>query len=183
MDRRGNSNVGYRIYDYYEVGRSAIIGGAESTGVYASDLGNRSLTWETTTEFNVGVDLGILNNRFKLTAEYFKRKITDLLVTNKPLPFYNEINKIAGNIGSTQSQGVEITVNTVNIVTKDFEWDTTLTLSHYNDRWLTRDPNWKPKPYEKENDPIRAWWEYEALGILQPGRKSSGRSKKTWFRV
>ena len=34
----GNSNVGYRIYDYYEVGRSAIIGGAESTGVYASDL-------------------------------------------------------------------------------------------------------------------------------------------------
>ncbi len=106
----GNSNVGYRIYDYYEVGRSAIIGGAESTGVYASDLGNRSLTWETTTEFNVGVDLGILNNRFKLTAEYFKRKITDLLVTNKPLPFYNEINKIAGNIGSTQSQGVEITV-------------------------------------------------------------------------
>ena len=83
----GNSNVGYRIYDYYEVGRSAIIGGAESTGVYASDLGNRSLTWETTTEFNVGVDLGILNNRFKLTAEYFKRKITDLLVTNKPLPF------------------------------------------------------------------------------------------------
>ena len=167
----GNSNVGYRIYDYYEVGRSAIIGGAESTGVYASDLGNRSLTWETTTEFNVGVDLGILNNRFKLTAEYFKRKITDLLVTNKPLPFYNEINKIAGNIGSTQSQGVEITVNTVNIVTKDFEWDTTLTLSHYNDRWLTRDPNWKPKPYEKENDPIRAWWEYEALGILQPGEK------------
>mgnify|MGYP000281620663 FL=1 len=167
----GNSNVGYRIYDYYEVGRSAIIGGAESTGVYASDLGNRSLTWETTTEFNVGVDLGILNNRFKLTAEYFKRKITDLLVTNKPLPFYNEINKIAGNIGSTQSQGVEITVNTVNIVTKDFEWDTTLTLSHYNDRWLTRDPNWKPKPYEKENDPIRAWWEYEALGILQPEEK------------
>ena len=116
-------------------------------------MGNRSLTWETTTEFNVGVDLGIFNNRFKLTAEYFKRKITDLLVTNKPLPFYNEINKIAGNIGSTQSQGVEITVNTVNIVTKDFEWDTTLTLSHYNDRWLTRDPNWKPKPYEKENDP------------------------------
>ena len=116
----GNSNVGYRIYDYYEVGRNAIIGGAESTGVYASDLGNRSLTWETTTEFNVGVDLGILNNRFKLTAEYFKRKITDLLVTNKPLSFYNEINKIAGNIGSTQSQGVAITVNTVNIVTKDF---------------------------------------------------------------
>ena len=85
-----------------------------------------------------------------MAAEYFKRKITDLLVTNKPLPFYNEVNKIAGNIGSTQSQGVEITLNTVNIVTKDFEWDTTLTLSHYNDRWLKRDPNWKPRAYEKK---------------------------------
>ncbi|WP_336537286.1 TonB-dependent receptor, partial [Bacteroides acidifaciens] len=127
----GNSNVGYRIYDYYEVGKNSIIGGAESTGVYASDLGNKSITWETTTEFNLGVDFGIFNNRFKLAAEYFKRKITDLLRTDKPLPFYNEINTIAGNIGATQSQGVEITLNTVNIVTKDFEWDTTLTLSHY----------------------------------------------------
>ena len=173
----GNSNVGYRIYDYYEVGRNAIIGGAESTGVYASDLGNKSITWETTTEFNLGVDFGIFNNRFKLAAEYFKRKITDLLVTNKPLPFYNEVNKIAGNIGSTQSQGVEITLNTVNIVTKDFEWDTTLTLSHYNDRWLKRDPNWKPRAYEKEDDPIRAWWEYEAIGILQPGEKAPDAQK------
>ena len=168
----GNSNVGYRIYDYYEVGKNSIIGGAESTGVYASDLGNKSITWETTTEFNLGVDFGIFNNRFKLAAEYFKRKITDLLRTDKPLPFYNEINTIAGNIGATQSQGVEITLNTVNIVTKDFEWDTTLTLSHYNDRWLKRDPNWKPRAYEKEDDPIRAWWEYEAIGILQPGEKA-----------
>ena len=168
----GNSNVGYRIYDYYSVGRNSIIGGAESTGVYASELGNKSLTWETTSEFNIGVDFGMFNNRFKLSAEYFNRRITDLLVTNKPLPFYNEVNKIAGNVGSTQSQGVEITVNTVNIVTNDFEWDTTLTLSHYNDRWLKRDPNWKPRAYEKENDPIRAWWEYEAIGILQPGEKA-----------
>ena len=168
----GNSNVGYRIYDYYSVGRNSIIGGAESTGVYASELGNKSLTWETTSEFNIGVDFGMFNNRFKLSAEYFNRRITDLLVTNKPLPFYNEVNKIAGNVGATQSQGVEITVNTVNIVTNDFEWDTTLTLSHYNDRWLKRDPNWKPRAYEKENDPIRAWWEYEAIGILQPGEKA-----------
>ena len=77
---------------------------------------------------------------------------------------------------------MEITVNTVNIVTKDFEWDTTLTLSHYNDRWLTRDPNWKPNLMKKENDPIRAWWEYEALGILQPGEKVPD-AQKTWFRV
>lgn len=173
----GNSNVGYHIYDYYEVGKNPIIGGAESIGVYASDLGNKSLTWETTTEFNVGVDFGMFNNRFKLTAEYFKRKITDLLVKNKPLPFYNEVNRIASNVGATQSQGIELTLNTVNVTTKDFEWNTTLTLSHYEDRWLERDPNWKPRAYEKKDDPIRAWWEYEALGILQPGEKAPDAQK------
>lgn len=165
----GNSNVGYHIYDAYAPGFSSIIGESESKGIYASELGNRSLTWETTTEFNIGLDLGFFNNRIRLTSEYFKRKITDLLVTNKPLPFYNEVNRIAGNVGATQSQGVEFTFNTVNIVSRNFEWDTTLTLSHYNDRWLKRDPNWKPEPYQKVDDPIRAWWSYEALGIMQPG--------------
>lgn len=167
----GNSNVGYRIYDYYEVGKNSIIGGAESLGVYASDLGNRQLTWETTSEFNVGLDFGIINNRFKLTVEYFKRKITDLLVSNKSLPFYNEVNRIAANVGSTQSKGVELTLNTVNFVTKNFDWNTTFTLSHYDDRWRTRDANWKPRAYEKADDPIRAWWTYEAIGILRPGEK------------
>lgn len=167
----GNSNIGYRIYDYYTVGKSSIIGGAEQSGVYASDLGNKKITWETTTELNVGLDFGAFNNRLKLTAEYFKRKITDLLVDNKPLPFYNEVNQIAGNIGATQGQGIELTLNTVNVVTKDFEWNTTLTLSHYEDRWLERDPNWKPKAYQKANDPLRAWWSYEAIGLLQPGEK------------
>jgi len=43
---------------------------------------------------------------------------------------------------------------------------------------LKRDPNWKPRAYEKEDDPIRAWWEYEAIGILQPGEKSTRFSVK-----
>lgn len=168
----GNSNVGYRIHDYYAVGNNTIIGGEESAGVYAAGLGNPNLTWETTSEFNVGLDLGFLDSRISLSAEYFRRKITDLLVTDKPLPSYNEVSTIAANQGATQSQGVEITLNTVNIQKAGFEWNTTLTLSHYEDRWLDRGPNWVSQPYQKENDPIRAWWSYEAEGILQPGEKA-----------
>lgn len=173
----GNSNVGYRIKDYFAPGYNAIIGDAELKGVYASQLGNKDITWETTTEFNLGVDMGFFNNRVRLTTEYFKRQITDLLVGAKPLPFYNEVNTIAGNVGATESQGFELTLNTINIVAKDFEWDTTLTLSHYADRWKERDPNWRPEPYQKENDPIRAWWTYEALGIMQPGEQAPDAQK------
>ena len=173
----GNSNVGYRIKDYFAPGYNAIIGDAELKGVYASQLGNKDITWETTTEFNLGVDMGFFNNRVRLTTEYFKRQITDLLVGAKPLPFYNEVNTIAGNVGATESQGFELTLNTINIVAKDFEWDTTLTLSHYADRWKERDPNWRPEPYQKENDPIRAWWTYEALGIMRPGEQAPDAQK------
>lgn len=168
----GNSNVGNHIKSAYSVGQNYVFGGTEQKGVYASKLGNPLLTWETTSEFNVGVDMGFLDNRIRLTAEYFNRRITDLLVSNKPLLSYNEVNKIAANAGATKSQGIELTLNTTNISTKNFTWNSTLTLSHYNDRWSERPADWKPKSYQKVDDPIRAWWSYESLGLLKVGEKA-----------
>ena len=168
----GNSSVGYRIQDFYSVGNNAVIGGNLATGVYVSELGNKDITWETTTEFNIGLDLNFFNNRLKVVAEYYDRTIKDLLVASNPLPSYNEITSIAGNIGSTQSQGFEVTIDYIVARNKDFNWNTTLTLSTFKDRWLKREPNWKPYSYQKENDPIRAWWSYEALEMMQPGDKA-----------
>lgn len=168
----GNSNVGSHSKSAYTVGYNYVLGGSEINGVFAHKLGNPSLTWETTSEFNVGMDLGLFDNRIRLTAEYFNRRIKDLLVANKPLLSYHEVNVIAANAGTTQSQGVEITLNTTNISKTNFTWNSTLTLAHYNDRWLKRAPDWKPKPYEKADDPIRGWWSYESIGLLQVGEKA-----------
>lgn len=165
----GNSNVGYRINSFYEVGRNYIFGDTSHKGVYISELGNPEITWETTSEFNLGLDLGLFNNRILLTAEYFDRQIDDLLVREKPIPSYNEVTKIASNAGATKSKGFELTINTKNVLTNSFTWNTALTLAHYQDRWHKRDPNWKPEPYEKENDRLRSWWTYESLGIMQVG--------------
>lgn len=171
----GNSNIGNRIYTFYSTGdnnHNYAFGNALVNGVYTSELGNRNLTWETTTEFNAGLDLGFLNNRIRLTAEYFNRRITDILIKDKALLFYNEVTQIADNAGSTKGTGFELTLNTANIQTKDFDWSTTLTLAHYNDRWDTRPDTWKPEPYEKSNDNLAARWDYKAVGILQPGEKA-----------
>lgn len=171
----GNSNIGNRIYTFYNMTDASynyVFGSTLVNGVYASELGNPRLTWETTTEFNIGLDLGFLKDRIRLTAEYFNRRITDILVKEKPLPFYNEINKIADNSGSTQSTGFELTLNTANIRNKNFEWNTTLTLAHYNDRWRTRPDTWKPAAYEKKDDNLKAKYGYKALGILKPGEKA-----------
>lgn len=165
----GNSNVGNRTMNLYNTGYSNVFGKTVYTGVYASQLGNPMLTWETTKEFNVGLDLGFFDNRVSATFEYFNRTISDLLVKEKSLPSYNEVTSIASNIGATKSQGFEFTLNTVNIDNKDWTWTTDVTLSLYRDRWKERDPNWKPAAYEKEDDWIRSVYSYEALGLLQPG--------------
>nr|WP_302830717.1 TonB-dependent receptor [uncultured Bacteroides sp.] len=171
----GNSNIGNRIYTFYDMTNASynyVFGGVLTNGVYASELGNPRLTWETTTEFNVGLDLGFLKDRIRLTAEYFNRRITDILIKDKSLPFYNEVNKIADNSGSTEGTGFELTLNTTNIRNKNFEWNTTLTLAHYNDRWRTRPDTWKPAAYEKTDDNLKAKFGYKALGILKPGEKA-----------
>lgn len=171
----GNSNIGNRIYTFYSTGDNGhnyAFGSTLVNGVYASELGNRNLTWETTTEFNAGIDLGFVDNRIRLTAEYFNRRITDILIKDKSLLFYNEVTQIADNAGSTKGTGFELTLNTANIQTKDFDWSTTLTLAHYNDRWDSRPDTWKPHTYEKANDNLTARWDYKAVGILQPGEKA-----------
>jgi TonB-linked SusC/RagA family outer membrane protein len=166
----GNENVGYGLYDAYTIDwRNPVIGGEESKGAYLSTLGNPGITWETTTEINVGLDVGFIGDRITLTAEYFNRKITDMLQGAKPLPLHNEVRSIITNAGSVKSSGFELTINSTNIVRPDFKWETTLTLSHYNDRWVERPSFTDVKPYQKDNDPLTAWWAYESLGIMQPG--------------
>lgn len=165
----GNSNVGNRILDTYGVGTTWVYGSTGYTGIKVSQLGNKKLTWETTSEFNIGLDLGFLKNRINLAMEYYDRVISDLLVTSKSLPSYNEITTIAANIGKTQGRGFELTLNTVNFARKDFTWNTDFTFYTYKDKWKERDPNWTPAAYQSKNDPIRAIYAYKADGLLQAG--------------
>jgi TonB-linked SusC/RagA family outer membrane protein len=164
----GNSNIGTKTMDYYLPGRGNVFGEKGYLGVYAFQLGNPYLTWETTSEYNVGLDLGFFNNRISAVIEYFDRTISDLL-SSKSLPSYNEIDIIAANIGKTQSQGVEFTLNTVNITNRNFTWTTDLTLATYKDRWKERDPKWSPASYESVDDPIRPIFKYVSDGLLQAG--------------
>ena len=137
-------------------------------GIAITTLANPDLKWETTTEWNVGLDLGFLNNRLNVTAEYFHKVVSDLL-SERTLLSYNEVGKIAANIGETQSQGLEITINTKNIDTKDFSWNSDFTFSFYRDKWKARDASWKPAAYSQYNAPIRYYFGYVSDGLIQEG--------------
>jgi TonB-linked SusC/RagA family outer membrane protein len=165
----GNSNVGNRILDAYGASTSAVFGETSATGVTLTRIGNPKLTWETTSELNIGLDLGFINNRISVSLEYYDRIISDLLVTNKSLLSYNEITSIAANIGKTRGQGFEVTLNTVNVTNRDLFWSSDLTFSTYKDRWEERAPDWKPAAYQSEKDPIRAIFLYQSDGLMAVG--------------
>ena len=164
----GNSNIGNRAVSYYQTGYTNGFGGVETTGVYLKQLGNPDLKWETTTEWNIGLDLGFFNNRLNVTAEYYHKVVSDLLSTRSLMSF-QEVTSIAANIGKTQSQGFELTVNTVNVNTAKFNWSTDLTFSFYRDKWKERDPNWKPSAYSQYNSPIRYKYGYLSDGLIRAG--------------
>ncbi len=164
----GNSNIGDKAVDYYATGYNIVFGNQEHNGVYTSQVGNPDLKWETTTEWNIGLDLGFFDNRLNVTAEYFHKVVSDLLSSRRVLS-YNEVSSIAANVGKTQSQGFELTVNSQNFHTKDFSWNTDLTFSFYRDKWKERDDTWSPNPYDIYHAPVRGTYAYEADGLIQAG--------------
>lgn len=96
----------------------------------ATKNANPNLKWETTGMFNVGLDYGLLNGRLSGTIEFYNKKTKDLIwnypVSTNLYPF----GDIAANVGEITNQGIEISINAVPVQTKNFTWNTTVTLSH-----------------------------------------------------
>ncbi len=89
-------------------------------------IANKDLKWETTTQLDIGVDMGFMGNRLNLTMDYYHKKTTDLLL-NQNITFVNNPNRshdptITKNIGSLQNTGFEFSINYQTISTPDFLW-------------------------------------------------------------
>ena len=165
----GNAEIGGSAFGAFYA-QPAYLNPDESIliGVFPSRLENPDLKWETTTEKNLGVDFELFNRRVYGAFEIYDRVVSDLL-TIKPINSYQEINTVWANIGSTQSKGLELTVNTVNINRPDFKWTTTFTYSRFKTNWKERAPDWKPSVYQNYDDPVRAQYSQIADGVMQIG--------------
>ena len=99
-------------------------------------LENRDLTWEKMYELNIGMELGLFNNRISTTLDVYQRNTFDLIDLVRTSGVGGEYYKYA-NFGDMRTQGVELGVHTKNIISKDFQWSTSLTLSAMNQK-ITR---------------------------------------------
>lgn len=105
-------------------------------GAELNQLGNDQLSWETAHNLNIGVDLGFLKNRITLSADWYRRRNSDLIMEVN-LPAAQGVGTQYQNVGEMVNRGVELILNTHTIKGEDFNWFTTLTFS-YNDNELTK---------------------------------------------
>ena len=107
----GISNYGFMsTYTLSQLGASYQLGDKFLTS-YAPSIYNPDLVWETTKAFNVGVDLGFLNNRFTASVDYYYRKTKDLLATVPVAAGTNFGKEMLKNVGNINSQGLEFSFN------------------------------------------------------------------------
>src|SRR5690606_31308930 len=93
-------------------------------GMAPSQSPNPYLKWESTAQTDIGLDFGLFNERFTLTADIYK-KVTDDLLLNTPIPSQTGYTEQMQNIGSVENKGFELAINSMNIDKKDFSWSTT----------------------------------------------------------
>ena len=91
---------------------------------------NADLKWEKTAQWDLGFNLGVIDNRLRFDISYYYKKTTDLLL-DAPVPSQTGFNSIYKNIGSVENKGVDIMINANPINTKDFSWDITFN-ANYN---------------------------------------------------
>ena len=125
------------IGDYYSYIPSYVISSNPNSMYLGSYLikpngYNPNLKWEETTTWNVALDYAFLNSRINGSVEFYFKKTKDLLNTVSSPAGTNFTNQITGNIGEMENKGVEISINTVPIETKDLHWDL-----NYNVTWNT----------------------------------------------
>jgi TonB-dependent starch-binding outer membrane protein SusC len=156
-------------------GYTYTFGGASAMSQTTSTMKNDDLRWETTTSLNLGIDFAILNSRINGSAEYYFSTTSDMLY-QVSLPVIGGIETSFTNLGEIKNQGLEITLNTVNINSHDFNWESTISFSRNRNRivsLLGRDNNGDGKEDDLVSQGLfigkglSAIYTYNVLGVYQ----------------
>ncbi|MBL7728136.1 MAG: TonB-dependent receptor [Dinghuibacter sp.] len=103
----------------------SVIYGTGGGGLGISNFGNDDLRWEKTASTDIGLEFGIIKNRISGEVNWYKKNTTDMLLS-VPVASTSGTTTVLGNIGSMENTGIEVTLNSTNVNTKDFRWTTSL---------------------------------------------------------
>lgn len=164
--------------------RYANVGDVTVNSIAPLQLANPNLKWESSYQTNYGVDLGLLNNRINLSVDVYNIDTEDLILGDSSAPeYFGLANPTAlRNIGEINNKGVEISLNTRNIVTEKFSWSTDLNWSKNEntvvklidgqDIFLNAIPGSFLQGQShvlREGEPVGVFYGYEYQGVYQGG--------------
>ncbi|HTF31199.1 MAG TPA: SusC/RagA family TonB-linked outer membrane protein, partial [Flavitalea sp.] len=166
-------------------------GGGTSVGVFPSSMANSNLKWETTNTLNAGLDFTLFGGRLSGTIEAYNSTTKDLLV-RRTIPTLTGYSSIFTNIGETNNKGLEISLSSINVQTKNFEWNTTVVFSHNKNKIVHlygSDINGDGKEDDDLSNswfigqPITSYYDYVFDGIYQEGDDIPAGSKPGFVRL
>jgi TonB-linked SusC/RagA family outer membrane protein len=152
---------------------------SDEIGFSPSGISNADLKWETTAQTDIGLDLGVMDNRIRLTADYYKKNTTDLLAS-VPLPPSIGFGSILRNIGEIENQGFEFTLNADLIRKNNFRWDVTGSFSANRNKVIKlaggsdilsagQAAAWSSTNIAREGEPIGSFYGYLEDGLNENG--------------
>ena len=124
----GNQEIGSFVTQRYVNSTNVVMGDGLYAALYPGSTGNDNLKWETTTQYDIGFDLGLYKNRVNVVLDVYY-KLTDDMLFDLPLPNSTTTGSAFVNYGSVKNTGIELEVSTRNFQSSNFTWDTRLTLS------------------------------------------------------
>ena len=113
---------------------------ATNAGVVPTSLPNKDLKWETTEQWNAGLDLGFFDERIGITMDIYRKTTRDLLL-DASLPYSSGYYSATKNIGKVRNDGLELSLNTVNFQTRAFKWTTNFNISFNKNEVLALSEN------------------------------------------
>jgi TonB-linked SusC/RagA family outer membrane protein len=139
-------------------------------GIFPSNIPNPDLKWESTTQFNIGINVGLFDDRITLTADYYNKQTKDLLLS-RPLPSSTGFSSITENVGRVENKGIELSIESQNFIGENFTWNTQFNISGNRNEVLEL---YNGQPIDDigrggnrimEGQPIGIFYSFKSLGV------------------
>jgi len=124
----------------------------------STTLANQSLGWEKTTQYNVGIDFSVLNRRISGSLDLYKSNTSDLLM-QMSIPTVTGYTTTFANVGQTANKGIDLSLTTVNIRSKDLTWTTNTSISYQKDKIVSLSNG-------KQDDINNTWFIDQPIGVI-----------------
>lgn len=157
-----------------------VVNNTSVSSVRPTSIANKDLTWETTSQFNIGLDVGLLNRRINLTTDYYIKKTKDLLFS-VPIATFSGFENRLQNLGEIENKGYELEISSKNFI-GDFKWATNFNLSQNKNRVVSLPNNldiiFRNAPNAagaiensilRVGEPIGSFYGYVYEGVYQDG--------------